>query len=572
MKNSAKKFFAFLVIFCAAVIAYCPVSANASTELHKDLNVSIVYNGVTKEKYGDGYDINLIVENFSNRSIEIQVEEMSINGYTVNPICSISTSPGKRAFDSIYILSEEARRVPASSIKEIEVKFRIFDWDDFSFGYESKRIRLHITNNSVPDGSQGTGGIIPSLTAKACKGFPSKIKIPVSNMQSLSLVCSDNCGAIASRIGQGYESVNGNSYAVQIYNMVFNSVGMHVITAYDGFGNAVSSVSVNVSEEHSYGAFGDRVKQPTCTEDGIITYTCSICGFKNMEQVKATGHYYNDGVITKRATCVESGTKTFTCSKCKESYTETIPSTGIHEFSEWEVEAEPTALEEGEETRECEGCGKEEYRTVEKLESEVGLSKKKANLKVGKKLTLKIKDKTYGDYVKSWKVSNKKVASIKSNGNKCVVKALKPGKATITLIMESGCKSTCVVEVKTFSKIKNIRPADGELVTILMQKSNEYYETFLKIGSPMTHKVNISANSIVVYGNLEDDSGYQTGYAKHKFKISKNVRYLSTGGNTKGQEMTKGEFQKSLKEANDSQLAFILEFKNGKVVRAIMAS
>ncbi|MCD7917816.1 MAG: hypothetical protein LUF84_05095, partial [Clostridiales bacterium] len=87
----------------------------------------------------------------------------------------------------------------------------------------------------------------------------------------------------------------------------------------------------------------------TCTEDGVMTYTCA-CGDSYTEVIPATGHHYVNGVcivcgaeepgagehshsytaeVTVAATCTEDGVMTYTCA-CGDSYTEVIPATGHH--------------------------------------------------------------------------------------------------------------------------------------------------------------------------------------------------------------------------------------------------
>ena len=84
------------------------------------------------------------------------------------------------------------------------------------------------------------------------------------------------------------------------------------------------------AHEHSYSE--EVTTQPTCTEDGIKTFSCS-CGDSYTEPVAATGHSYDNGVVTTNPTCTEAGAKTFTCSQCAEgttghTKTETVPATG----------------------------------------------------------------------------------------------------------------------------------------------------------------------------------------------------------------------------------------------------
>ena len=106
--------------------------------------------------------------------------------------------------------------------------------------------------------------------------------------------------------------------------------------------------------EHSY----DKtvVTPPTCTEQGYTTHTCSACGDSYQDtQVNATGHSYDDGVVTKAATCTEEGVKTFTCTVCKTTFTEAI--TVLPHAYEKSVVTDPTCTEKGYTTHTCSACG-----------------------------------------------------------------------------------------------------------------------------------------------------------------------------------------------------------------------
>ena len=81
------------------------------------------------------------------------------------------------------------------------------------------------------------------------------------------------------------------------------------------------SYTVVVRAEHNYQPT-DR-KEATCTEDGYITYTCSKCG-DHYNEVITAGHKYV-ATITKVATATQDGEITYTCSVCGHSYTEVIP-------------------------------------------------------------------------------------------------------------------------------------------------------------------------------------------------------------------------------------------------------
>ena len=75
----------------------------------------------------------------------------------------------------------------------------------------------------------------------------------------------------------------------------------------------------------------DEAVKATCTTDGKTEGKhCSECGavIVKQEVVKASGHDWNDGVVTTAPTCGEAGVKTYTCKTCNETKTEVLPSLG----------------------------------------------------------------------------------------------------------------------------------------------------------------------------------------------------------------------------------------------------
>lgn len=62
---------------------------------------------------------------------------------------------------------------------------------------------------------------------------------------------------------------------------------------------------------------GKVTTEPTCTKDGIKTYTCKNCATTKTETIKALGHdYSNEWTIDKAATCTEEGSKSHHCTRC----------------------------------------------------------------------------------------------------------------------------------------------------------------------------------------------------------------------------------------------------------------
>lgn len=70
---------------------------------------------------------------------------------------------------------------------------------------------------------------------------------------------------------------------------------------------------------------------PTCTEDGLTEGSiCSVCKtiLKPQEPVSALGHDWDEGVITGKPTCTEDGVRTYTCRRCLETKDEAVTAVG----------------------------------------------------------------------------------------------------------------------------------------------------------------------------------------------------------------------------------------------------
>lgn len=144
-----------------------------SYEIYRDENVVISFAGITGDE--NYYDVNLIVENRSSRSITVQVRETSINGIMVNPVCSIEVAPGKKAFGSMGIIGKDATNVPKSQVTNVETKIHIFDWKDENFGYDTENIVI------LPYNATNT----PRPTAKPTN-IPTARPTPTSPVQSVN--------------------------------------------------------------------------------------------------------------------------------------------------------------------------------------------------------------------------------------------------------------------------------------------------------------------------------------------------------------------------------------------------
>ena len=101
----------------------------------------------------------------------------------------------------------------------------------------------------------------------------------------------------------------------------------------------------------------DAAVAATCTTAGTTAGKhCTRCDYKEgMETIAALGHAWDEGKVTKQPTETETGVKTFTCTRCGETRTETMPVIP-HVHSYKDVVTAPTCTEKGYTTHTC-ACG-----------------------------------------------------------------------------------------------------------------------------------------------------------------------------------------------------------------------
>ncbi|MGM9599566.1 MAG: leucine-rich repeat protein, partial [Faecousia sp.] len=107
------------------------------------------------------------------------------------------------------------------------------------------------------------------------------------------------------------------------------------------------------------------IVEPSCTESGVETYTCAVCGESETRELAALGHDYVETVITP--SCVDQGYSLHTCSRCSDSYVDTYVEALGHDLGEWTETNAATCTEKGAERRDCSRCEHYETREVEAL-------------------------------------------------------------------------------------------------------------------------------------------------------------------------------------------------------------
>lgn len=104
---------------------------DAGTELYNEGGIKIIGKTVDENSFW-GTAVLLYCENMSGENVGISVDDMSINGFMMNPLFSTIVYDGKKSINDITIFSSELEENGIESIEEVELKFHIYDADTYS--------------------------------------------------------------------------------------------------------------------------------------------------------------------------------------------------------------------------------------------------------------------------------------------------------------------------------------------------------------------------------------------------------------------------------------------------------
>lgn len=170
------------------------------------------------------------------------------------------------------------------------------------------------------------------------------------------------------------------------------------------------------THEHDWQEQTSLAKSPTCTEKGSKTYKCFKCGETKVEEIPATGHTWKIHQIAQNkseckcsvcgatkahdlkvvskdpATCTKKGIIHYVCKDCGKKVRDNDPDAPAlghdwknqdgtcsrcnaqhtHDWGEWKTTTPADCTTEGEEVRQCNTCGFEETKKLEKTAHQWG--------------------------------------------------------------------------------------------------------------------------------------------------------------------------------------------------------
>ena len=203
-------------------------------------------------------------------------------------------------------------------------------------------------------------------------------------------------------------------------------------------------------QKHSYGK-GKQIKAATYKTTGLMKYTCQVCGYEKTETIPVIAH--------------------------------------THKYT-WKTTARATVFRPAKQEGTCSLCGKKQTRNYgSKLKAAIKLNVSSLTLR-RKQTTTKVKvSMAYGDSIKSWASSNKKIVTVDKNGK--IKAGTKTGTAKITVTLKSGKKATLKVKVQT-AKVKTTK-ISGLKKKLTIKKGKSV--TLKPVVSPITSQEKVTYRS-----------------------------------------------------------------------------
>ncbi len=136
---------------------------------------------------------------------------------------------------------------------------------------------------------------------------------------------------------------------------------------YGANGKCTTCGATKPGQGHTHKYFEVETKKATCTAPAEYQLKCSCgeVGSQPYTKGAALGHAWDAGKVTTPATCKDTGVKTFTCTRCNTTRTETIAKTSEHTWNAGKVTKEPTYVSEGEKTYICTVCGETKVEVLD---------------------------------------------------------------------------------------------------------------------------------------------------------------------------------------------------------------
>ena len=204
-----------------------------------------------------------------------------------------------------FIIADGVKTIPEklfsnSNISELYLPNSIESIADSAFGdIDNLTIQAYKNNEFASQYAESHGFTLEIVTCGNCQFTEwAIIEAPSCTLSGTKISTCDICGA------QETKPVSASGHKFGSWTKLDDNQHQRICE------NDSSHVE---KEPHSWNG-GTVTKATTCTEAGMRTFTCTVCGAKKTESIKATGHNYGAWKIVKAPTCTSEGVEQRVCS------------------------------------------------------------------------------------------------------------------------------------------------------------------------------------------------------------------------------------------------------------------
>lgn len=103
-----------------------------------------VYSEACKDEDDDYYDYvtRFFVVNESDKYVTVSCQDVSVNGFMVDPYCSVSVPAGKMAYQNMYFYISDLEDNKIKNIEEVEFIFNVYDYNTYDNIDKSETITI----------------------------------------------------------------------------------------------------------------------------------------------------------------------------------------------------------------------------------------------------------------------------------------------------------------------------------------------------------------------------------------------------------------------------------------------
>lgn len=114
----------------------------AGTPVYEGNGIKIVARGLSEDDSIFGPGLILYIYNSGDKAVTIQTQDVSVNGFMLDPIFSQDVFPGKHSVSAVTFMDTDLEENNITNISEIELSFHIFDTDSWDSITDTDKVTL----------------------------------------------------------------------------------------------------------------------------------------------------------------------------------------------------------------------------------------------------------------------------------------------------------------------------------------------------------------------------------------------------------------------------------------------